>query len=103
MADVDGVDTPLVSSRRFKDKVLASLGHRDVGQTLRRYPSTPLGERRQWTSVGGRIITGQLQEWWLSHLRDSLDETLEPTVGGVRLRGWSAVDDICGSHYCHAS
>jgi hypothetical protein len=74
---------PAGESQALQGKVFASLGHWDVGQALRRYPSTPLGEHGRWTSVGGRIISGKLKERWLSCLRDLLDETLEATIGGV--------------------
>jgi hypothetical protein len=44
---------PARESQTLHDKVLTSLGCRDVGQALRRYPPALLGERGRWTSVGG--------------------------------------------------
>ena len=48
LADIDGDGFPLEKSRTLHDKVLISLGCRDMSYALRRYPPASLGER--WRS-----------------------------------------------------
>jgi hypothetical protein len=65
---------------------------------LCRYLSTSLGERGRCTSAEGRLISRQLEKWWLSRLCNLLGEALKAPICRGRLRQRGAVDVVHRRH-----